>query len=68
MIRVQVDDKCGAAVVIVDPPESLRPRQRDQLAAIAGELIADLARILDTDDDHVLKIAVAELARPGGRR
>lgn len=63
-IRVEVTDRYGTAAEILDPGElHLRPRQRDQLAALAGGLVRDLAQALGTGEDHARQVAAAVLMR-----
>jgi len=63
-IRVEVTDQYGTAVEIIDPGKlRLRPRQRDQLGALADGLVRDLARLLGSDEDHARQVAVAGLMR-----
>lgn len=63
-IRVEVTDRYGTVAEILDPGElHLRPRQRDQLAALTGGLVRDLAQALGSGEDHARQVAVAELMR-----
>lgn len=65
-IRVEVTDRHGTVAGIFDPGElrqRLRPRQRDQLGALAEGLVRDLAQALGTDEEHARQVAVAELMR-----
>jgi hypothetical protein len=65
-IRVEVADRHGTVAEIFDPDElsqHLRPRQRDQLAALAGGLVRDLAQVLGSDEDHARQVAIAQLMR-----
>lgn len=63
-IRVEVTDRYGTVAGILDPGElHLRPRQRDQLAALAAGLVRDLAQALGSGEDHARQVAVAELMR-----
>ena len=63
-IRVEVTDQYGTVAGILDPGElHLRPRQRDQLGALAGGLVGDLAQVLGSGEDHARQVAVAELMR-----
>jgi hypothetical protein len=64
-IRIEVTDRHGTVAEVFDPGEllHLRPRQRDQLDALAGRLVRDLARALGSGEDHARQVAVAELMR-----
>jgi hypothetical protein len=65
-IRVEIADQHGTVAEIFDPDElrqRLRPRQRDQLDALAGGLVRDLAQALGTGEDHARQVAVAALMR-----
>jgi hypothetical protein len=65
-IRVEVTDQHGTVAEVFDPDElrqRLRPRQRDQLGALAGGLVRDLTRALGSDEDHARQVAVAMLMR-----
>lgn len=61
-IRVEVADQYGTVAAILDSG-CLQPRQRDRLAALAGGLARDLARVLGTGEDHARTVAVAVLMR-----
>ena len=63
-IRVEVTDRHGTVAGNFDLGElHLRPRQRDQLDALAGVLVRDLAQILGSSEDHARQVAVALLMR-----
>lgn len=65
-IRVEVTDQYGTVAEVLDPDElraRLRPRQRDQLDALADGLVRDLAQLLGFGEDHARQVAVAELMR-----
>jgi hypothetical protein len=63
-IRVELADRHGTVAGIFDPGElHLKPRQRDQLDALADGLVRDLARLLGCDEDHAREVAVALLMR-----
>ena len=63
-IRIEVTDQYGMVAGIFDPDElRLTPRQRDQLAALSGGLVRDVARLLGCDEGHAREVAVALLMR-----
>jgi hypothetical protein len=63
-IRVELADRHGTVAVVFDPGEMhLKPRQRDQLAALADRLVRDLAQALGRGEDDARQVAVALLMR-----
>jgi len=63
-IRIELTDRYGMVAGNFDPAEShLTPRQRDQLAALSGSLVHDLAQLLGCDEGHAREVAVALLMR-----
>jgi hypothetical protein len=65
-IRVEVTDRYGTVAEIFDPDalrQHLRPRQRDQLDALADGLVRDLAPVLGRGEDDARAVAVAQLMR-----
>jgi hypothetical protein len=65
-IRVEVTDQHGTVAEVFDPEDlrqRLRPRQRDQLGALAGGLVRDLAQVLGRGEDDARAVAVAQLMR-----
>ena len=65
-IRVEITDMFGTVAEIIDPAVvlgALRPRQRDQLAALADGLVLDTARILGRGEDDARQVVVADLTR-----
>jgi hypothetical protein len=63
-IRVEVTDQYGTAAATLDPGElHLTPRQRDQLGALAGRLVRDLAGVLGVGEENARQAAVAVLMR-----
>jgi hypothetical protein len=65
-IRVELADRHGTVAQIFDPDElrqHLKPRQRDQLAALADRLVRDLAQALGRGEDDARQVAVALLIR-----
>jgi hypothetical protein len=65
-IRIELTDRHSMVAGIFDPDELLQrltPRQRDQLAALSGGLVRDMARLLGCDEGHAREVAVALLMR-----
>jgi hypothetical protein len=65
-IRVEVSDRYGTVAGNFDPDElrqRLKPRQRDQLDAMADGLVRDLAQVLGRGEDDARAVAVAALMR-----
>jgi hypothetical protein len=65
-IRIELTDRHGMVAGNFDPAELLQrptPRQRDQLAALSGGLVRDVAKLLGCDEDHAREVAVALLMR-----
>ena len=65
-IRIELTDRHGMVAGNFDPDE-LRARrtsrQRDQLAALSGGLVRDMAKLLGCDEGHAREVAVALLMR-----
>jgi hypothetical protein len=61
-IRVEVEDRHGVAAEVFDPP-ALAPRQRDQLAALAGGLVHDVAQALGRSEEHARLVILAVVMR-----